>query len=33
MHLFPLAAYQFQEGVGDEDKRNPFRNTESGWTL
>lgn len=28
MHLSPLAAYQFQEGVGDEAKRNPFGNAE-----
>ena len=30
-NLFPLAAYQFQEGVGDESKRNAFSNTEGEW--
>ena len=25
MHLSSLTAYQFQEGIGDEPKRDPFR--------
>ena len=28
MHLFPLTAYHFQEGVGDKAKRNPLGNAE-----